>query len=92
MKKSRIATIISILIPVLLVAFIINFIIEFIITVFQGVSIVLPLFLCPIGFLLAICFYETDKNIGVKIGIILNVLVFLIPFIFIIFSSEAKLK
>ncbi|WP_082187225.1 hypothetical protein, partial [Bacillus cereus] len=60
---------------------IVNVSYKIILTEFFGVSILLPVFLCPIGFILAIFSYEVDKNIGAKIGILLNVLVFLIPFI-----------
>ncbi|MGG3522052.1 hypothetical protein ABES33_19545 [Bacillus pseudomycoides] len=84
LKKSRVTTSISILIPVLLILLIVNFINEIILTVFQGISLVLPLFLCPIGFISAIFSYKVDKNNGAKIGIVLNVLVFLIPFILLI--------
>ncbi|MEK7015999.1 hypothetical protein [Bacillus sp. FSL R9-9410] len=82
-KKNRIGTIIPILIPVLLILSIVNVAYKIILTEFFGVSILLPVFLCPIGFILAIFSYEVDKNIGAKIGILLNVLVFLIPFIWI---------
>ncbi|PEY42173.1 hypothetical protein CN354_04640 [Bacillus cereus] len=84
LENSRITTIISISIPVLLILLIVNFINEIILTVFQGVSLVVPLFLCPIGFILAIFSYTVDKSNGAKIGIVLNVLVFLIPFILLI--------
>ncbi|MFB5253470.1 hypothetical protein ACE38F_24615 [Bacillus mycoides] len=80
-KEKRIGTIIPILIPVLLILSIVNVSYKIILTEFFGVSILLPVFLCPIGFILAIFSYEVDKNIGAKIGILLNVLVFLIPFI-----------
>ncbi|OFD79327.1 MULTISPECIES: hypothetical protein [Bacillus cereus group] len=83
-KKKRIGTIISILIPVLLILSIVNVAYKIILTEFFGVSILLPVFLCPIGFILAIFSYQIDKNIGAKIGIILNVVVFLIPFIWVI--------
>ncbi|MBM6648963.1 MULTISPECIES: hypothetical protein [Bacillus] len=82
-KKNRIGTIIPILIPVLLILSIVNVAYKIILTEFVGVSILLPVFLCPIGFILAIFSYVVDKNIGAKIGILLNVLVFLIPFIWI---------
>ncbi|HDR7612799.1 TPA: hypothetical protein QCX47_004506 [Bacillus mycoides] len=83
-KKNRIGTIIPILIPVLLILSIVNVAYKIILTEFFGVSILLPVFLCPIGFILAIFSYQIDKNIGAKIGIILNVVVFLIPFIWVI--------
>ncbi|EJQ50687.1 hypothetical protein IEQ_02561 [Bacillus cereus BAG6X1-2] len=82
-KKNRIGTIIPILIPVLLILSIVNVAYKIILTEFVGASILLPVFLCPIGFILAIFSYVVDKNIGAKIGILLNVLVFLIPFIWI---------
>lgn len=84
LEKSRVTTIISISIPVLLILLIVNFINEIILTVFQGSSLILPLFLCPIGFILAIFSYKVDKNNGAKIGVVLNVLVFLVPFILLI--------
>ncbi|WP_242215413.1 hypothetical protein [Bacillus cereus group sp. BfR-BA-01383] len=84
--KNRIGTIISILIPVLLILSIVNVAYKIILTGFFGVSILLPVFLCPIGFILAIFSYRVDKNIGAKIGIILNAVVFLIPFIWMIGS------
>ncbi|MES5896703.1 hypothetical protein [Bacillus cereus group sp. RP43] len=83
-KNNRIGTIIPILIPVLLILSIVNVAYKIIITEFFGVSILLPVFLCPIGFILAIFSYQVDKNIGAKIGIILNVVVFLIPFIWML--------
>ncbi|MGG0721655.1 hypothetical protein [Bacillus mycoides] len=83
-KKNRIGTIIPILIPVLLILSIVNVAYKIILTEFFGVSILLPVFLCPIGFILSIFSYQIDKNIGAKIGIILNVVVFLIPFIWVI--------
>ncbi|WP_367735098.1 hypothetical protein [Bacillus nitratireducens] len=79
-----IGTIISIIIPVLLILSIVNVAYKIILTEFFGVSILLPVFLCPIGFILAIFSYQIDKNIGAKIGIILNVVVFLISFIWVI--------
>ncbi|MFK4306136.1 hypothetical protein ABH957_000806 [Bacillus sp. RC242] len=75
-KKNRIGTIIPILIPVLLILSIVNVAYKIILTEFVGASILLPVFLCPIGFILAIFSYVVDKNIGAKIGILLNVLVF----------------
>ncbi|MBO1582097.1 hypothetical protein [Bacillus sp. XF8] len=84
MIKNRVGTIISILIPVLLILFIVNVTNTVIITVFFGVSIFLPILLCPIGLILAVLSYKVDKNTGAKIGIILNVVAFLIPFILMI--------
>lgn len=84
MVKKRIGTIISILIPVLLILLIISFIYKINLTVFQGACIFAALFLCPIGFILAVLSYKVDKNNGAKIGIILNVIVFLIPIIWMI--------
>ncbi|UNP78417.1 hypothetical protein MN033_09695 [Bacillus nitratireducens] len=81
--KNRIGTIISIIIPVLSILSIVNVAYKIILTEFFGVSILLPVFLCPIGLILAIFSYQVDKNIGAKIGIILNMLVFLIPFIWL---------
>lgn len=84
LKKNRICTIISIIIPILLILSIVNVAYKIILTEFFGVSILLPVFLCPIGFILAIFSYQVDKNSRAKIGIILNVVVFLIPFIWVI--------
>ncbi|PRD03987.1 hypothetical protein CQ058_30815 [Bacillus sp. MYb56] len=77
-------TIISIIIPVLLILSIVNVAYKIILNEFFGVSILLPVSLCPIGFILAIFSHQIDKTIGAKIGIILNVVVFLIPFIWVI--------
>ncbi|WP_071746658.1 hypothetical protein [Bacillus proteolyticus] len=74
-------TIISIIVPVLSI---VNVAYKIILTEFFGFSILLPVSLCPIGFILAIFSYQVDKNIGAKIGIILNVVGFLIPFIWVI--------
>lgn len=84
MKKSNINTLISILIPVLLILCMVNVTYRIILTALFGVSIFLPIFLCPIGFILAVLSYEKDKTIGAEIGIILNVFVFLMPFIWIL--------
>lgn len=53
-KNNRIVTIKPILIPVLLILSILNVAYKIILTEFLGVSIFLPIFLCPIGFILAI--------------------------------------
>ncbi|MGG5737382.1 hypothetical protein [Bacillus cereus group sp. IBL03679] len=84
MKKSNINILISSLIPILLILFMVNVTYRIKLTALFGVSIFLPIFLCPLGFILAVLSYERDKTIGAEIGIILNVLVFLIPLIWIL--------
>ncbi|WP_370513114.1 hypothetical protein [Bacillus sp. AR2-1] len=84
MNKNRRDTIISILIPVVMILFIVNFIYDIFLNLFFGIAIFLPLFLCPLGSILAISSYKEDENIWAVIGIILNVIVFFVPFIWII--------
>lgn len=84
MKKININILISILIPVLLILCMVNVTYRIILTALFGVSIFLPIFLCPIGFILAVLSYEKDRTVGAEIGIILNVFVFLIPLIWIL--------
>ncbi|WP_218936622.1 amino acid carrier protein, partial [Bacillus anthracis] len=54
-----------------------------ILTALFGASIFSTTFLCTIGFILAVLSYIENKNIWAKIGIMLNVLVFFIPIIWI---------
>ncbi|MCU4831137.1 amino acid carrier protein, partial [Bacillus toyonensis] len=54
-----------------------------ILTSLFGASIFSTTFLCVIGCILAVLSYIENKNIWAKIGIMLNVLVFFIPFIWI---------
>ncbi|MCC2346665.1 amino acid carrier protein [Bacillus anthracis] len=83
MKKSSINISISILIPILLMICFINVKYRIILTALFGASIFLTAFLCAIGFILAVLSYIENKNIWAKIGIMLNVLVFFIPLIWI---------
>jgi len=83
MKKSSINISISILIPILLMICLINVKYRIILTALFGASIFSTTFLCAIGFILAVLSYIENKNIWAKIGIILNVLVFFIPLIWI---------
>ena len=83
MKKSSINISISILIPILLMICLINVKYRIIFTTLFGASIFSTTFLCTIGFILAVLSYIENKNIWAKIGIMLNVLVFFIPFIWI---------
>ncbi|MDE7553744.1 MULTISPECIES: amino acid carrier protein [Bacillus] len=83
MKKSSINISISILIPILLMICLINVKYRIILNALFGASIFSTTFLCTIGFILAVLSYIENKNIWAKIGIMLNVLVFFIPFILI---------
>ncbi|MED3486257.1 MULTISPECIES: amino acid carrier protein [Bacillus] len=84
MKKSSIKISISILIPILLIICFINVKYRILLTALFGASIISTTFLCAIGFILAVLSYTENKNIWAKIGIMLNVLVFFIPLIWII--------
>jgi len=84
MKKSSINISISILIPILLMICLINVKYRIILTALFGASIFSTTFLCAIGFILAVLSFIENKNIWAKIGIILNVLVFFIPLIWIL--------
>ncbi|WP_255290496.1 amino acid carrier protein [Bacillus cereus] len=84
MKKNSINIILSILIPILLIICFINVKYRIILTALFGASIFLATFLCVVGFLLAVLSYKENKNIWAKIGMMFNVLVFFIPFIWII--------
>ncbi|WP_336769750.1 hypothetical protein [Bacillus bombysepticus] len=79
MKLYKIGLCISILLPVILLSLIINFVTGFIPTFLQGIPIFLPLFLCPIGIILATLAYKVEKNKWAKTGIILNSLLFITP-------------
>ncbi|PEE32450.1 amino acid carrier protein [Bacillus cereus] len=84
MRKININILTSILIPILLILCMINVTYRIKLTALFGVSIFLPIFLCPIGFMLAVLSYERDKTIWAEIGITLNVLVFWLPLIWIL--------
>lgn len=83
-KVTKIGTIISILLPIVLIFLIINFVFEIIPTIFQGLPIFLPLIFCPVGIILAFNSYKVDKNRWSKTGILLNVVLFFTPFIWMI--------
>lgn len=83
-NKAGVGAIISILIPALLTILIINFVYEIIPTVLEGLPIFLPLLFCPIGIILAVLAYKTDKRKLSKVGIVLNAVLFFSPFIWMI--------
>ncbi|WP_307337491.1 hypothetical protein [Metabacillus malikii] len=75
--------IISILIPVVVTILIINFFSAFILLEkLQGLPVIMPIFLCPIGAMLGFISYRLYKGKLSLIGIIINILLFMFPIIY----------
>lgn len=82
MNAKKVGAVISVLLPVLLIFPIINFVFELMPNRLQGLPIFFPLFICPVGFILAFVSYKADKNKWSKVGMTLNTLLFLTPYIY----------
>lgn len=82
MQKSNILGIISILIPSVLLLFILNFFWGLVpIDKIQGLPVIMPLILCPIGAIIGFISYKDKRDKVSLIGIVLNVIMFLFPIV-----------
>ncbi|MCY9205943.1 hypothetical protein [Bacillus atrophaeus] len=87
MTRSKAGEILSVIIPALIALLIINFVYGIIPTALKGLPVFLPLLFCPIGMMLALISYRGSQNRWSKIGIILNSIIFLFPFIWMVGGS-----
>ncbi|WP_271399310.1 hypothetical protein [Salinicoccus roseus] len=79
-KKMNILGVISILIPTILSILILNFFLGIIPTEkFQGMPLIMPIILCPIGAIIGSIGYKYRKDRISKAGVIFNVILFLFP-------------
>ncbi|WP_270181265.1 hypothetical protein [Alkalihalobacillus sp. CinArs1] len=77
MKKTL--SLISIIIPIVLSVLIINFLLDGIALRIQGLPIVLPIVLCPVGAAFGVMGYRMNKDHLSRIGIIFNLVLFIFP-------------
>ena len=80
MKK--ILGLISVLIPTVLAVFIINFLFDIISLDIQGLPIVLPFILCPLGAALGFLGYKMNQDKISLVGIIFNIILFVFPILY----------
>ena len=82
-KNVTVLGLLSVLLPVVIALLIINFFTGIIIMdQLQGLPIIMPLFICPIGAVLGFVSYRANKNKLSLIGIIANILLFLFPIVY----------
>lgn len=78
---------ISALIPTVLSVFIINFLFDIVPLKIQGLPIVLPFALCPIGAIVGFFGYTQNRNKLALFGLIFNGILFIFPVIFNIIAT-----
>lgn len=87
-EKINILGIVSILIPTILSILILNFLLGiFPIEKIEGLPLVMPMFLCPIGAIIGFIAYRYRKDQLSMIGIIFNIILFLFPIAYNIFVT-----
>lgn len=83
MQKSYFLGIISVLIPFVLLILIINFFAGWVsIDKNQGLPIIMPIILCPIGVVLGLVSFRVKKDRLSLTGIVLNIILFLFPILY----------
>lgn len=80
MKKTL--GLISVLIPTVLAVFIINFLFDIISLNIQGLPIILPFILCPLGVALGFLGYKMNQDKISLVGIIFNIILFVFPILY----------
>ncbi|MEZ2459011.1 hypothetical protein ACBR55_10570 [Salinicoccus roseus] len=80
--------VVSVLIPLILSILILNFFLEIVTNEkIQGLPLILPLFLCPVGTVVGAVGYGYRKDQISRIGIISNIILFLFPIAYNIFAT-----
>ncbi|WP_271400658.1 hypothetical protein [Salinicoccus roseus] len=80
--------VVSVLIPLILSILILNFFLEIVTNEkIQGLPLILPLFLCPVGTVVGVVGYGYRKDQISSIGIISNIILFLFPIAYNIFAT-----
>lgn len=80
MKK--ILGLISIFIPTVLTVLIINFLFDIVSLKIQGLPIIMPFVLCPIGAVFGFIGYRINKDKIALVGIIFNIVLFIFPILY----------
>ncbi|MDM5212993.1 hypothetical protein QUF94_16365 [Peribacillus sp. NJ4] len=78
----KIPGLISILIPSVLTLLIINFLFDIVSLKIQGMPLVFPFILCPIGAILGSVGYKMNRDKLSLVGIIFNIILFLFPILY----------
>lgn len=79
-NKSSILGVLSILFPIVLGLLIVNFFTDIIpLEKIQGLPVLMPLFVCPIGAVIGFLGYKRSRDTLSLVGIIANVVLFLFP-------------
>lgn len=79
-EKINILGIVSILIPTIVSILILNFLLGIVpIEKIEGLPLVIPIFLCPIGAIIGFIAYKYRKDRLSMIGIIFNIILLLFP-------------
>jgi hypothetical protein len=87
-EKINILGIVSILIPTIVSILILNFLLGIVpIEKIEGLPLVMPMFLCPIGAIIGFIAYRYRKDQLSMIGIIFNIILFLFPIAYNIFVT-----
>ncbi|WP_017548321.1 hypothetical protein [Salinicoccus carnicancri] len=87
-EKINILGILSILIPTIVSILILNFLLGIVpIKKIEGLPLVMPMFLCPIGAIIGFIAYRYRKDQLSMIGIIFNIILFLFPIAYNIFVT-----
>ncbi|MFD2705847.1 hypothetical protein [Salibacterium lacus] len=83
MMRKRITGVVSVGIPLLLLFLILNFFSGLIpMDNMQGLPVILPIFLCPIGAVIGFVSYRLYKDKWSLIGIVFNIVMFLFPILY----------
>lgn len=77
----------SVLIPSVLTVFIINFLFEIVPLKIQGLPIVLPFIVCPVGAILGFFSYTINRNKLALFGLIFNIVLFIFPVLFNVIAT-----
>ncbi|MGG4265885.1 hypothetical protein [Peribacillus simplex] len=83
----KIPGLISILIPSVLTLLIINFLFDIFSLKIQGMPLVFPFILCPIGAILGFVGHQMRRDKLSLVGIIFNIILFLFPILFNIVAT-----
>ncbi|MDQ0159482.1 hypothetical protein [Alkalibacillus salilacus] len=89
MKKSLLG-VVSTIIPFVLLVLIINFFLGLVpIDKIQGLPLIFPIILCPIGAIIGFVSYRLHKDKLSLIGIVFNIILFLFPIVYHVFGILA---
>ncbi|GAB6254542.1 MULTISPECIES: hypothetical protein [Peribacillus] len=73
---------ISILIPTVLTILIINFLFDIVSLKIQGMPLVFPFLVCPIGAIIGFVGYKMNRNKLPLVGLVFNIILFVFPILY----------